>query len=133
MVEYIRIAVLVHSVQEGTEVLHACCERLECVRRGGEVPPVRRFEGVQHDRDDGCARGFDSDGDGVEPGFVKGAGEGVLGGDDVEVAEGGVRGRGLEVPEVEGGVGRDRGEAKGGGDGEEGEGEGRWEDLIRGC
>lgn len=89
-------------------------------------------EGVQRREEEGDQRralGFDRHRDGVEPGLVKRAGEGVQG------VEGGGRGEGVggaggaEVPEVEAGVGRDRGDAVVLRDGEEGDGESGWEDL----
>lgn len=84
--------------------------------------PRRSVHSAEHDGDDIRPAGFHGGGDHVEPGFVFCAGEGVEGVEVVEVREigqvGWEGGRGaVEVPEVEGGVGRDGGEVQVGGDG----------------
>lgn len=87
------------------------------------------MNGLEHERDNLRAFGFNGDGDHQEPFFVFGSCEGGGGGEGLGVGEVGVRAWDGEVPEVEGRVGGARWEFEVVGDFEEWAGDGWGEDL----
>ena len=67
MVENVRIAVLVHSVQKTAKLIHTFCHYLKGVCHGAGIPQACSSYGICKKRYEGCTSSFNGDRDEVEP------------------------------------------------------------------
>ena len=117
-----RVAVLVHTVQQGAELVKTLSEELEGCCHGFRVTGSSGRDCVDEERDKGCAAGFDSDRDEVEPRLVEGASEGCERRKVLQTIGGFVGEDGAKIPEAHACVCGDWGELEVGADFEKGDG-----------